>query len=119
MKLAAAITTLSLLALASGKPIASPALGDGTVNVARGDHCTNDATFELVDESSHFSVGKRAVPIEHMDDPAVDKAVSNDEARKLWIRAVLGAMDTDDGELVRRLAHHSGVQQCDKVNCPT
>jgi hypothetical protein len=114
MKLATAITTLSLLALASGKPFATPALGDGTVNVARGDRHTNDAIFELVDESSHFSVGKRAVPIEHMDDPAVDKAVSNDEAR-----AVLGAMDTDDSELVRHLAQHSGVQQCDKVNCPT
>jgi len=104
MKLATAVTDLSLLAFASSAPTASPALGDGTVNVARGDRLTNDATFELVDESSHFSVGKRAVPIEHMNDPAVGKAVENDKVT--------------DGELVRRLARHTVIQQCGKVNCP-
>ncbi|KAF3033055.1 hypothetical protein E8E11_001845 [Didymella keratinophila] len=93
MKLATAVTTLSLLTFASSAPTASPALGDGTVNVARGD--TKDAAFELVDDTSHFSVGRRAVPIEHMNDPAVGKAVGNDKAvdddddyaRKLWAHA--------------------------------
>lgn len=138
MKLATAITAFSLLTLASAAPTGSPAspraLGDGTVNVARGardegrahfHRHIDDPIFELVDESSHFSVSKRtltplerAVPIEHMNDPAVGKAV-DDDAVKQWARAVAAAA-IEDGvvEVLRRLAQQTGVKQCDKVNCP-
>jgi hypothetical protein len=132
MKLTTAIATLSLIALASSNPITSPTLGDGTVNVVRRD--TKNPTFELVDESSHFSIGKRAVPIEHLNDPAVGKAVDDDDyayARKLWTRAdedhggeLIRRLASGEltrrfagGESVRRLALRTGVQQYDKVNC--
>lgn len=88
-----------------------------------------------MDESSHFSIGKRAVPIEHLNDPAVGKAVDDDDdyayARKLWTRADEGhggelirrlasgelTRRFAGGESVRRLALRTGVQQYEKVNC--
>jgi hypothetical protein len=92
MKLTTAMSTLGLLTFASAAPITSftsstspRALGDGTVNVARAVNGFNVAKFELVDDSSHFSVGKRtllplkrAVPIEHLDDPAVGKTIDRE-----------------------------------------
>lgn len=42
-----------------------------------------DAEFELVDESSHFGMGRRAphVPIEQLDDPAAHKIVDDETGR--------------------------------------
>lgn len=114
--LVATIAILGLFVISSGMPIASPALDDGTVNVARADLPPNDATFEPVDESSQFSLAKRAVPIEHMNDLAVGKSVANDKVvdsgdlRKQSTRAALGSNEGEDSEVVRRLAQHTGVQ---------
>lgn len=74
MKLTIAqLITLSLLATASAAPITpsnSPprALGDGTFNVVRLVHGLGEANLELVNESSHFGVGKRMIRPAH--DPA-------------------------------------------------
>jgi hypothetical protein len=43
----------------------------------------SDTEFDLVDETSHYSVGKRAliVPIEHLDDPSIKHIVHNNDKR--------------------------------------
>lgn len=97
-------------------------LGNGTVNVARFTYSLKDAKLELVDESSHFSVGKRmVVPIEKLNDPAVGKSIKNKVNAIVVSRASPAEARKDDDEsvVIGRDAQNTGVGSCGQVNCPT
>ena len=134
MKSTIFITALGFAATVCAAPISlntEPcALENGTVNISRNApkaaHTMSfrrdnvkDTSFELVDESSHFSIGKRApvIPIGYLDDPAAMTGThyADEVRRSRHPTATLGMAKEGN---VRRVAQGTGVGHCGQVNCP-
>ncbi|KAL1594651.1 hypothetical protein SLS59_008701 [Nothophoma quercina] len=134
MKSTIFITALGLAATVCATPISvntePRALDNGTVNISRNapraahtmsfrHDNAKDTTYELVDESSHFSIGNRApvIPIEYLNDPAAMTSThyAGENRRSRHPTATL-RMAKEGG--VRLDAQGTGVSHCGQVNCP-